>query len=110
MTPEQRATLAVQDVYAKHAFGYDPNQHAEFETAIAAAIRDAVAEERERLESIMSDFGISDAVCQCCGDHEYSDTPNALRCTACCKTCTFSKGKWIAGSLCPSTIRARGDQ
>jgi len=44
MTAEERAATVVQDVYAKRQWGYDPNQHAEFETAIADAIRAAEAD------------------------------------------------------------------
>ncbi len=47
MTPEQRASEAVQAWYAEHSWRYDPNQHAELERQIAATIRAAVAEERE---------------------------------------------------------------
>jgi len=49
MTEEQRAAGVVQDYHAKRCWGYDPVQHADYETLLAAAIREAVAAERERI-------------------------------------------------------------
>ena len=40
-TAEQRAVNVTQDFYAKRYWGYDPNQHAEFEGLIAADIHAA---------------------------------------------------------------------
>lgn len=64
MTPEQRAAEIVQNYHAKRAWGYDPNQHAEYEAAIAAAIRDAVAEEREECAKLAYIPGSPDDVAE----------------------------------------------
>ena len=44
MTPKERASLAILNVYAKHCWGYDPNQHAELEASIEQQIVEAIAE------------------------------------------------------------------
>lgn len=57
MTPEERARDVVMTYYAEREWGYDPNQHAEYEQRIAAAIRAAVEQEREECASIAHRLG-----------------------------------------------------
>lgn len=52
MSPEERASHVVQNYHATRCWGYDPVQHAEYERLIAGAIREAVADERERCAGI----------------------------------------------------------
>jgi hypothetical protein len=60
MTPEELASLVVMEFYGKRAWGYDPNQHAEYERMIADAIRTAVAAERERCVKIADEYKVSE--------------------------------------------------
>ena len=47
------AAEAVQDFYAVRCWGYDPNQHAEFETFLANRILAGVLHERERAARVV---------------------------------------------------------
>ncbi len=61
LTPEQRASTVVVEYHAKRAWGYDPNQHAEYESLIADAIRaaelEARTEQRELDAALVETFG-----------------------------------------------------
>lgn len=64
MTPEERASIVVQNYHATRCWGYDPVQYAEYERLIADAIREAVAAGRERAAQLAETFG-GWAPCQC---------------------------------------------